>query len=352
MRRRSYFIAGILALLILAVGGWMVYHKPSSRPSSTPAAAAAQVQVQTVNGETVLTVPVEMQRASGIDVTRLAAAAVQPEQTVFATVIDLQPLFDLGNRLAAAQADRNAAQAQAEASQAQAARSQALYRDDANVSQKAVQDANAVAQADQAKLRAAQASVTGLQAVIREQFGEAVANAAQAPTSGLWRKLASGGASIVRVTFSGAATQVPEVVTLDLPSGGRSVTHKLSAAVPVDPMVQGAAYFYLAAPALAPGMRTVGHAVHGDKSIPGVLVPDSAVVWYGNERWSYVKSADVRFTRRLIGSALPQADGVLATSGLRPGDEVVTRGAELLLSEEQRPRGIATQCKDPPECDD
>jgi len=40
------------------------------------------------------------------------------------------------------------------------------------------------------------------------------------------------------------------------------------------------------------------------------------------------------------------------TSGFRAGDDVVIRGAQLLLSEELRPQGITTQCKDPPECDD
>jgi hypothetical protein len=40
------------------------------------------------------------------------------------------------------------------------------------------------------------------------------------------------------------------------------------------------------------------------------------------------------------------------SSGLHAGDQVVIDGAQLLLSEELRPQGIATACKDPPECDD
>lgn len=44
--------------------------------------------------------------------------------------------------------------------------------------------------------------------------------------------------------------------------------------------------------------------------------------------------------------------GFMVTSGFHAGDQIVTQGAQLLLSEELKPQGIATACKDPPECDD
>lgn len=354
MRRRLLILFVVLSLPALAAGGWFLYRILSAPAAPTASAALArveEVQVQTINGETVVTVPVDMQRASGIVVTSLAATSMQPERVAYATAIDLQPLFDLGNRLVAAHADRNVARAQTDASQAQVARMQVLYQDDRNISQKNLQDARAAALSDQAKLVAAEAASTGIEAAIRQQFGEALARAAATPASGLWRQLASGQASIVRITFA-ASEAAPERVTIESTDGHPRNARKLSAAVQVDPMLQGSAYFYLIAPPLPAGTRTLAHAALGKPSVPAILIPDSAIVWYGDARWAYVKTANDRFTRRLVPAAIPASGGMLTTSGWRAGDDIVTRGAALLLSEEQRPRGVATQCKDPPECDD
>ena len=125
-----------------------------------------------------------------------------------------------------------------------------------------------------------------------------------------------------------------------------------AAAAQIDPAVQGASYFYLAEHAFPVGTRTLAHMALEGRNTAGLLIPDSAIVWYGGQRWVYIRTAADRFTRRLVPAAFATDQGVIATSGFRAGDDVVMRGVQLLLSEEQRPQGIATQCKDPPECDD
>lgn len=354
MRRRllvPIVLIAVLVLLALGAGGWFLYR--SYAPAGAPAAQAdaASVQVATLDGETVLSVPAEIQRASGIAVSALAPAQVQPQRLVYASVIDPLPLFDLRTRMAAARSELGALRNQAGVSAAQAARMQTLFEDDRNASQKTLQEARAAAQADQAKVAAAEATLAGLETSARQQFGPALARAAAAPGAGPWRQLASSQAALLRVVFptGGAA---PDSVAVEAPAGGTLTAHALSAAPQVDPMLQGAAYFYLVAAPLPVGTRTVAHAAGAPPGAAGVLVPDDAIVWYGDTRWTYVRTAPDRFTRRLVQAVAPAAGGVLAASGLRAGDAVVTRGAALLLSEELRPRGIATQCKDPPECDD
>lgn len=186
---------------------------------------------------------------------------------------------------------------------------------------------------------------------MRQQFGETLARAAATPGAGPWRQLVAGQAAVLRVVFP-SVDAAPDRLAVDAPAGGQLTGHKLSVAPQVDPMLQGAAWFYLVAAPLPTGTRTVAHAVNGKQGAAGVLVPDTAILWYGDTRWAYVKTAGERFTRRLVQAVAPAAGGVLVTDGLHAGEQVVTRGAALLLSEEQRPRGVATQCKDPPECDD
>ena len=353
MTRRLPLILAALSVMAAIAAAWIAYHvrnAPSGAPASPPIAAQG---VQTVNGETVVAIAPDAQRASGIEIASLTPSTFQAGRSAFATAVDLQLLFDLANRLAAARADRDSARAHAEASQAQYERARSLYQDDRNVSLKSVQDAQAAAQSDLARFHAFETLQGGLGASLRQQFGEALASAAAAPSSDLFRQLSNGLATVLRVTLpEGGITQAPARITVDHPEGHTIAARKLSVSPQTDPAIQGVSYFYVAEGALPAGTRTAAHTALDGKSPTGLLIPDSAIVWYGGQRWSYVRTASDRFTRRLVSSALATNEGVLATGGFRAGDKVVVRGAQLLLSEEQRPQGIATQCKDPPECDD
>ena len=353
MKRRTTLLLGA-SIVLAAAAGWYIYYTMSATPAASAAsAAAAQTQrVQTVNGETVVTVATDVQRASHIDVVPLAASRVQTETTAYATVIDLQPLFDLRNRSAAARSDRESARAQAEASRAQYERNRVLYADDRNVSQKSLQDARAVNQTDQAKLQAAEAAQNGLDATLRQQFGVALASAAAAPDSNLVQQLLTGRAVVLRVTLPAShGASAPAHITVDGPDGQPIPARRLSASPQADPAVQGDPWLYAADRGLPVGTRTTAHVPSGDKSTTGLLIPESAVVWYGGQPWVYVRTAADRFTRRYVPSTSAVSHGFVVTSGFRAGDAVVLHGAQLLLSEELRPQGIATECKDPPECD-
>ena len=144
----------------------------------------------------------------------------------------------------------------------------------------------------------------------------------------------------------------PQVVS----SLGRSVpAQRLSPSPGVDPAVQGAPWLYLSAHALPAGWRTSARIAAARTSAAALLVPSRAVLWYGGQTWAYVKIARDRFARRFVRAGESPADdprGIVVTDGFHAGDEVVTEGAQLLLSEELKPQGIATVCKDPPECDD
>jgi multidrug efflux system membrane fusion protein len=351
-----------VAALLLAGVGWFAYRTMSAAPNvslatfSTPQSQDLQ-RVQVVSGETVVMIGDEAQRASHIVVQPVAAAMVQPEITAYATVVDLQPLFDLRNRHAAARADRESTRAHADASRLQYERTRILFQDDRNASQKSLQDAQAMMQADDAKLQAAEAMLGGLEAALRQQYGNVLAVAAVAPHSALSDRLLSGHAAIVRVTLPGGnPTPAPEQITMDGSDGQPSLAHKLSPSPLVDPAVQGSPYLYVVDSALPVGTRTLAHVPIREKNTagtPGFRIPEAAIVWYGGQSWAYIKTDANHFTRRHLPLEPATQRELVVTSGFHAGDEVVISGAQLLLSEELRPQGIAAQqCKDPPECDD
>src|SRR5258708_23318854 len=189
--KRTLVILSVVSVLLAAGASWFIYQTLVASPPrpGAPAQATTQLSVQTVNGETVVVVATDVQRASHIEVAPLTAVAIQPENTAYATVVDLQPLFDLRNRLAAARADYEALHAQAGNSHAQYERSRVLFNDDRNVSQKSLQDARAVMQADQAKLQSADAAKSGLDATMPQPFGEGLTAAAIPPASSPFPRL-------------------------------------------------------------------------------------------------------------------------------------------------------------------
>ncbi|MEM5383803.1 metal transporter [Paraburkholderia phymatum] len=350
------FLFWSVGTLALAAGAcWTLYQAlyPDSFATAAAAQTAPQSTVQTVNGETVIVVSAAAQRASHIEATRLAALAVRPERTAYASVVDLQPLFDLRTRLAAARADLDTFTAQAGNSHTQYERNRVLFDDDRNVSQKSLQDARATMQADEAKRRSAEATVSGLDATMRQQFGDALAEAAMTPASSLFQRLLAGRAVVLRVTLpSDYTSPAPTRITIDTPDRQAVPAQKLSASPSSDPSVQGNPWFYATDHALPVGTRTSARVPSSGPATQAIVIPERAVIWYGGQAWSYVQTAPDRFTRRYVPADNEGDQGFVVTSGFHAGDAVVTQGAQLLLSEELKPQGIATACKDPPECDD
>jgi multidrug efflux pump subunit AcrA (membrane-fusion protein) len=85
---------------------------------------------------------------------------------------------------------------------------------------------------------------------------------------------------------------------------------------------------------IRPGAPLVAYLPRNGEPLEGVVVPRRALVRHGGLAWVYVRRADTVFERREVDLAFPMSDGWFATSGLVSGDQVVTVGAQELLSEQ------------------
>lgn len=348
-------LLSVISLALASSAGWYIYQAAHDSGASTATAAqsAPAPAVQTVNGETVVVLSAEAQRASHIEVAPLAAVASQSGISADATVIDLQPLFDLRNRLASARADVDTFTAQAASSRMQYQGSRTLFADDRNISQKSLLAAASTMQGDEAKLQSAKVTLNGLDGTMRQQFGDALANAATTPASKLFQHLQLGRAVVLRVTLpANFGMAPPEHIAVDTADGRTMPAQRLSASPLADPVVQGTPWLYVADAALPANLRTSARVPTSSLAVSGLLIPEQAVVWYGGQTWAWVRTAPERFTRRYVPAGSEGDHGFMVTSGFHAGDQIVTQGAQLLLSEELKPQGIATACKDPPECDD
>jgi len=322
----------ILALLLL--GGYWMSKREQANEAEREAPVQNTVSIAVRNGITTLTVDQDVQTQSGIQAGTLGNAMAADGPAAYGAVIDLQPLVELAGRHASALADLGAARAAAAATRAELARVQALYEDDRNVSLKAVGAARAADAASVAKVSIAQATANAIADSIRQQFGTAVTGWATSPASAELAPFAARREVLIRIVMPSQAGPAQKTITLYGSDPSPIHARLVSASPQTDPNIQGQAYFYRAAAALAVGTRLIGHL--GEKQGQGLDIPAAAIVWYGGQPWAYVRTRPTLFERRAVDQGMPRNGDYLVTTGFKAGEEVVVRGAQLLLSEESR----------------
>ncbi len=265
---------------------------------------------------------------------------------------DLQPLIDLQTRYRAAAADVASARAALDASSQEAERNRVLFQDHMNISQKALQAAQAAWSADQAKLQSAEANLEGVRASAQQQFGPPLASLVAGTDTAL-AGLLDGQDMLLRIVLPiDGSTSAPPQITFDGGARGRVAARLVSASPQSDPIAEGPTFLYRAPASLPIGSKVIAFLPTGQQQGAGVVIPRTAVLWFGGQPWAYVQQGKDRFVRRLVDDQSPYDGGYFVDGGFGAGDRVVTRGAQLLLSEEQRPPiTAAAACKDP-ECDD
>jgi biotin carboxyl carrier protein len=150
---------------------------------------------------------------------------------------------------------------------------------------------------------------------------------------------------LVRIAWTDRAGSAPRrSIVMGPATGSARVTGRLVGPSPeADPATRRPAYLYRADrawPGATPGTPVVGFIIGKAptaKARAEVLVPDRAVVQWEGLAWAYLRHTPGHFERIRVPTDRPVTGGWV-TSGLAPGDSVVTTGAQELLSEEFRAR--------------
>lgn len=320
----------ILALLL--VGGYWLSREELAKEQAREAPVQSTVGIEMVKGVTTLSVDRESQERSGIATEAIGAATQASGPAVYGVVIDTQPLMELAARHAAMNAELSAAKQLLATNDAEAKRVQALYREQQNVSLKALGTAQAAQAEAAARANTARANLDSVAAALQQQFGPVLANLAGSPSSPRLEPFAARREVLMRFVFSSFDEAPP---TLAVQADGRAplAATRVSSAPQADPSVQGHPFFYRSAAPLAAGTRVMAHLSVGQA---GLRIPSEAIVWYGGQPWAYIKISDTRFERRAVERGIPSNGDFVVTRGFKAGEQVVARGAQLLLSEESR----------------
>jgi hypothetical protein len=336
--KRTAFALFAIALLILVTAGTVFWLEDKGYPTQAgPPPSNAIVNIPVVNGETIVTVSPSAQAQAGIVTIRAKSVLQKPSIPAYGVVIDPQTIIDARNNYITARSNDAVARASLEASQKQADRLRRLLEQSAT-SLMDYQAAEAAALSDQAKLNAADLALRNSEGAARSQFGEVIARWILAPTSQDFQRLLARQDSLIRVTLPLGDTLEPSPSITVTTNDNQNVTANLiSRAAQSDPDIQGAAYIYRMHIPLATNLHVTAHMAVSATPIPGILVPASAVVWYGGVPWAYKKIAPDKFVRQQLVQPSESDNNYFVSRGFSVNDSIVGTGAQLLLSAEQMP---------------
>jgi hypothetical protein len=129
----------------------------------------------------------------------------------------------------------------------------------------------------------------------------------------------------------------PSVAAIDRGANLRAPITFISPATRTDPRIQSLSFFYTvpAESGVLPGMNVLAFLPSGT-AVDGVTVPAEAVIWWQDRAWIYRRIGPEAFVRNQIATEQPALGGGYIVKDLPADAEIVSRGAQLLLSEEFR----------------
>jgi hypothetical protein len=280
-------------------------------------------------------------KRGGVEVITALPIRYQGQVRAYGTVMDLDNLTTLHNRYVTAVAQIQSAQAKLAASKAAFERAQDLLKS-RSMAVAQLQAAEAAFGVDQAALATAQAQVKTIRATAFEEWGPVIGKAL-VEGEALVSQLIEREAFLIQITLQpGISIDPPPTATVQLSdSVPRVEVRFLSVATQADPKIQGFSFYYTAdaESRLLPGMSVLA-ALPVGASLDGIVVPASAIVWWGGRAWVYLRTGAETFKRHPIPTDLPATDagGVVVPVAAFPHSppDFVTRGAQALLSEELR----------------
>ena len=307
--------------------------------------APAQISIE--NGDAILALDTATQSRLGLQVATLTATVTRAEVTSPAVVLPIQDLATFRNSYIATQTQLQKSRVELDVAGKEYTRLKALFEQDHNISEKSLQSAEGALKANEADEHAGEQQLNLQQSMVRQEWGS-VASQWALEDSAEFQRLLDQRDVLVQVTMPVDATfGVPKTISLEI-TGTTLIGASFVSQFPrVDPRIQGRSFLYVApaARALSPGMNMVARLSVGAQ-MKGLIVPASSVVWSEGRAWAYQQTASEQFTRRVVPTEVPVERGFFVAQGFSPGDKVVTRGAQSLLSEEMLQRGLSGGDKD------
>jgi hypothetical protein len=343
MNRKLTIIIGLQAFLIVVLFWVLVFYgKDEFEAMSQQAEEEIETPNRVVNedGMTVINISAATQKQSEITTSPLKSSKHQSSLSSYGSVVGIDNLIDLRSRYLAAKADIEVLRTALTYNKSEFTRLQALNQDDKNISDKVVATTRSNIKADEAKIAAAESSAKSITDSMRQMWGDTLTqHATSLEKSELLQNLISNQEVLIQITLpfdAAEPVQNSSIMIAPTAAPGQSIRALyLSRAPASSATIQGKTYFYHAkTKELRAGMQVNAISATTAKASDGVIIPNAAIIWYAGKSWVYKKTADDKFSRIPVVTDIEIGNGWFYQGNLKPDDQLVVSGAQLLLSEE------------------
>lgn len=302
-------------------------------------APETSARVQSINGQTVIKLDEKTQQQTGIAFTVLKPAQHHAEFLAYGKAISIQPLVNLHHRYLATLTERNRATAKFKQAEQSIQRQQDLYQHGVTAKRN-LQDQEAQWQADKALLDASQYQD---QAIIDEallNWGKTLSDWALTPRAEKLAPFLTGQQSLLQITIPSHHIPSEDLRSIAVNVSGERNTAQTAELISTSPQTdssQGISYFFhTSGKTIKTGMSVSAWLPEQGQQHEGVIIPASAICWANDQAYVYLKTDTETFNRRAISHYNAAANGYFLSDTLKPGEIIVSTGAQMLLSEELR----------------
>lgn len=277
------------------------------------------------------------QTLAGIKTQPLTPSQYQPELQATARVVDLQALLMLREQYFAAQTEVQSANAALALIQQAVNRTRALYQNGVN-SKRQLQEQQITQSAAQARVTSSQYRLQSINDTLTTQWGSTLSAWAKANGNKAFSALVDGQQALLLVSAPVGLASLKNKQIVVSASGDRQAPQLASfiAAAPQGgELNQGETYFFKTERAnLRTGMRLSAWIAKPQQLLTGFTIPSTALIWHTGQATLYIKTAPEQFQRVTVTDYHPISQGYYVTADFPEHAEVVSIGAQTLLSEE------------------
>lgn len=302
---------------------------------------ADTAEVQNINGQSVITLATEIQKLSGIETITLKPVNYQAEFIANGKAINIQPLIALHNRYLVMLTERSSAAAKLKQAEQNLNRQQDLYRNGVT-SKRNLQEQQAQWQSYKAQVEATDFQGKAIIDEVLFNWGKEFAEWVLSGNSDkLLSAFLSGRKTLLQITLPANKHLTDGIQTIYIDAAGnRNKAGKAeltSAAVQTETVAQGESYYFQTSDKnIITGMNVTAWIPEQNANLTGVIIPESALIWHMGQSFVYLKIAEETFTRRIVDQYSATSEGYFISDAINPGEQIVTIGGQMLLSEELR----------------